>query len=127
MAARFYVYRFDDAGGCVYVGKGSGRRFNVQQRKFACDGRIVEWFKTESKAYEAERRLIAQLMPRLNVHAGGNGSRATRRVNRRPSWQIAIERMGTRKYAARILLACERSVPGILKASDLDQIRMVAA
>lgn len=125
---RFYVYKFSDAVGVVYVGKGSGRRFAVQQRRFDCDGEIVDWFLTEAAAYAAERRYIASLQPRVNVHPGGNGSRVkvANRIRRKAFWERNFEKIGSRRYAAMLLLACERSQPGVVDSSKIEQIRQVA-
>jgi hypothetical protein len=125
---KFYVYKFSDHDGVVYVGKGSGRRFNVQQRHFGCDGEIVDWFLTEAAAYAAERRYIADLQPRVNIHPGGNGGRVkvANRVRRKDFWERNFEQIGSRRYAALLLLACERSQPGIVDSSKIEQIRQVA-
>jgi hypothetical protein len=37
-----------------------------------------------------------------------------------------MERIGTRRYAAMLLLGCERSQPGIVEPSKLGTIRSVA-
>lgn len=124
--AKFYVYCFTDAEGCLYVGKGSGRRFATQRRRFGCDGKIIERFTSERKAYEAERRYIAQLQPRANVHPGGNGARSVRRVTRKDAWTRAYGAVGPRRFSALLLLACERAQPGILAQSKVDAIRQVA-
>ena len=78
--AQFYVYRFDDEEGCVYIGKGSRSRFRAQQRKLArvapfATGRIFDWFLTEQAALEAEKRYIAEHEPRFHIaqrKASGN-------------------------------------------------------
>lgn len=125
MAARFYVYLLEDGDVPAYVGKGSGGRLAVQERRFALPGRVLERFDSEKAAYAAERKWIARLKPYHNRCAGGNGSRAMRLPNT-PRWVSAIERMGTRVYAARILLACDRASLGIVDPSKIDAIRNVA-
>jgi hypothetical protein len=126
---RFYVYAFDDDAGCVYVGKGSGRRFNVQTNRFAgCVGRIIDYFQTERAAYEAEKRYIAKLKPALNVHPGGNGCRVkiAGKSRRKDFWARNFEKIGSQRYAALLLLAAEQSKPGIVDPSKIDAIRQVA-
>lgn len=124
---RFYVYRLTDSEGVAYVGKGSGKRLDTQKRSFGSDGEIIERFKSERQAYAAERRYIAEMKPRLNRHPGGNGSHAQRKpLARKQKWEREIEAIGTRRYAARILLACEHSRPGIVDPSKIEQIRQVA-
>lgn len=77
-AGRHYVYRIIKDGVTVYVGKGSGARFTDQKRRFGCDGEIVQWFKTDSEAYIAEEKMIAELRPALNKTSGGEGARCRR-------------------------------------------------
>lgn len=118
--AKHYVYELFDADGTImYVGKGSGRRFDVQKKKYCLDGRIVQWFGTEAKAYSAEISHIAKVCPPLNKVKGGNGCRTAK--TRIPKWQAVIEAIGTRIYAARLLLAF-----GVADKSKIDEIRQVA-
>lgn len=103
---RFYVYRlFDVNETTLYVGKGSGRRLETQIKSHkAHGGEIIERFKLERAAYKRERELIKELAPLRNRHPGGNGSRATPiRKPRRYDWEIEMERIGTRQYAANML------------------------
>lgn len=125
---RFYVYQFSDEDGVVYIGKGSGRRINAQFRKFNCAGKVLEYFLSEEAAYEAERRYIAEIKPRLNIHPGGNGSRVkvANRVRRRDFWERNMQKIGSKRYAARLLMECERVKSGTVSPSKLDAIRQVA-
>lgn len=102
---RFYVYRIFDGVVTVYVGKGSGSRLQKQIRRFNLQGEVIEWVKSETVAYEAERRWIKRLKPTDNKNAGGAGGRAVqKRAARRTKAEIEMERIGTRVYAARMLL-----------------------
>ena len=121
---KFYVYRIFDLGGTIYVGKGSGGRLQKQIKRFAVLGEIVKWFKSEREAYAHERRLIEQLKPVLNRCAGGGGPRKGGREPRRFPWEIEMERIGTRVYAARGLLRFD--LRPYLPESKIDQIRQVA-
>lgn len=121
MAWRFYVYELTDANGVAYVGKGSGRRLAAQKRTHGLSGCEVARFKRESDALAFERARIAECQPRLNRHPGGNGNRAT---HRRPlAWEREMSRIGTRAYAARVLLRLARH---LIDPSKLDEIRQVA-
>ena len=124
---RFYVYAFDDAEGCAYVGKGSGGRFKHQSRAFDyAQGRIVDWFMTERAALEGEKRYIELLSPRLNKTKGGNGGRVRRTANRLDFWERRFFRVGSQRYVAKLLLACENAKPGTVGPSKVDAIRQVA-
>lgn len=129
---QFYVYRFDDDQGCAYIGKGSRSRFKAQQRRFTrleplATGKIVDWFLTEQAALSAEKDYIARWSPRLNKTAGGNGGRVKRRrASRLDFWERRLLKVGKRKYAAQLLLACERVKAGTLDPSKVDAIRQVA-
>jgi hypothetical protein len=121
---RFYVYALTDGDQVVYVGKGSGRRLHVQRRTHGCDGYEVARFKRERDAYAHEIRVIAELSPARNKHPGGNGSRATpARTPRAPAWMKEIDRIGSRVYAARLLLS---RFAHIVDPSKVDAIRRVA-
>lgn len=124
MNRRFYVYRIYDLGGTVYIGKGSGRRLAQQIKNFGCFGEVVKSKLTEREAYEHERRLIRQLKPIRNRCAGGGGPRSKAVHVRRAKWEIDIERVGTRVYAARELLKFD--LRPFLAASKIDRIRQVA-
>lgn len=109
---RFYVYKLMGDGGTVlYVGKGSGRRLQVQMSKRQCHGEIIARFKSERDAYAYEVLAIAELKPELNRHKGGNGCRAVRRVERKPKWLKEMDAIGTRAYGARLLLKFTRPNP----------------
>jgi hypothetical protein len=124
---RFYVYKITDDDGVFYVGKGSGSRINVQIRKFSRRGEIVGRYKTDREAFAAERALIAELSPRHNICPGGNGGTARRRKSRRREcWEVEIDRVGVRVYAAKALLRFETANPGLLDPSKIDVIRQVA-
>lgn len=124
MAARFYVYRIFDGFETVYIGKGSGRRLTSQKSKFGLPGEIIAWFDKERDAYAHEIKMIAELKPTENKHPGGNGSRVFKRRPRRQAWEIEIERVGSRRYAARALLRLD--LRGYVDPSKLDAIRQVA-
>jgi hypothetical protein len=95
-----YVYRIFDLGGTVYIGKGTGNRLANQKRKFGLSGEVICYCDTEAKAFAKEIELIRKFKPYLNKHPGGNGSWQ----DKTPKWVREIEAMGTRKYAARMLL-----------------------
>ena len=104
---KWYVYKFFSKDVCVYVGKGSNRRFNYQQRRFAeFDGHIVAYFDNESDALSFEKAQILELAPQLNK-ALMPDTPCPWKVKLMPddkdfySWCDAI---GTRAIAARILL-----------------------
>lgn len=124
-AKRFYVYKFAQDGVTLYVGKGSGRRFAAQCRRFGFVGEIVRYCRSERDAYAQEVRLIKQLNPTLNQNSGGGGSWSARRTIRRPKWLIEMEKVGTRVYAARELLKLD--LRGHLTGDQIDRIRLVAS
>jgi hypothetical protein len=134
MAARtahsFYVYRILDGEQTRYVGKGTNRRLQHQIRKFGCPGEIIEICKSDDHAFERERFWIAMLKPTDNILAGGNGGRA--RARRKPKTNKdmrEIHRIGSRKYAAQVLIRklyegnCEQY--GVSKVA-LNRLREVA-
>lgn len=127
---RFYVYRIFDALQTVYVGKGSGRRLQVQEAKFMLPGEIIESVDNETKAYIRERHWISELKPTENRCAGGNGSRCrTKRAAKRCETELAMNRVGPRKHIAQFLLRklnelnCEKY--GVSKV-ELFRLREVA-
>jgi hypothetical protein len=140
----FYVYRIFEGFQTLYIGKGSGRRLKSQMKRFEADGEVIEWCQTDDQAFTRERHWIAKLLPTENRHPGGSGGRCSRHPVPREyrnlytpqQWRriVAagekeiekIRQIGTRKYCALILLACEKSKPGILPASKLEMIRQVA-
>lgn len=130
MAARklkpFYVYKIIDSDGVYYVGKGSGRRLNSQMRTFSRAGEIIERFEREADALAAERRYIAELKPRANKCAGGNGNRKKKGRTHSYKWVREIEKVGTRVYAARLALAVHRQAPHLVDPSIVDALRRVA-
>lgn len=122
--AECYVYRIFDGAVTVYVGKGSGRRLRQQERRFGLPGEILERFDCDDKAFKRERELIASLRPTENVSLGGSGGRSRPKpVLPTPKWVREMEKMGTRKYVARFLLARARY---LLSPDDLTQILKVA-
>lgn len=128
MAARkwhAYVYELTYGHGVLYVGKGTGNRLKTQIASFGLEGREVAWFKSEKDAYQFERKLISEISPRLNSHPGGNGSWAKKRPEpRRLKWEIDMDRVGTRVYAARFLL--ETHWRHVIDPSKIEGIRRVA-
>jgi hypothetical protein len=127
MAARktlwlFYVYELVEGDRVRYVGKGSGRRLQNQRRKFKLEGREVARFWREDDAYNFERERIADQQPDLNKLPGGNGSRVIPpRPRRRFAWEIEADRIGTRAYAAKVLLSFDLS--SLFSPSELDENR----
>jgi hypothetical protein len=120
--SQFYVYELSNEDGIQYVGKGSGRRLKNQERRFGLSGRIVAEFAKEPDAYAFEVSRIAELNPPLNKCKGGNGSRAIQKRHRKTAWEMTFERIGSRRYAALLLLHFSR----LLDPSKVDQIRRVA-
>jgi hypothetical protein len=121
-AWRFFVYALTEGDRVVYVGKGSGRRLQAQRRKHGCEGHEVARFKREADAYAHEIRLIAELSPERNKHPGGSGSRVVNCKPATPVWVREIERIGSRVYAARLLLRFAH----VVDPSKVDAIRRVA-
>ena len=121
---RFYVYRIYDGFETVYIGKGSGRRLTSQRSKFKMDGEIIAWFEREADAYAHEIKMIAELMPTANKYSGGNGSWCRKRRVVKLGWIREIERVGSRRYAARMLLKFD--LRGHIEGSKLEVIRRVA-
>jgi hypothetical protein len=128
----FYVYRIFEGHQTLYVGKGSGRRLAIQRQRFACEGEIVEDCASEALAFEREKFWITELHPTENKIAGGSGSWVRRP---KPKWRPLsdferetreIERLGTRKYVARILLKVEHNFPHLFDAAQLAKIYTVA-
>lgn len=120
--ARFYVYQLNfGTGECAYIGKGSGNRLAVQKRSKALEGFEIARFWSEAESYAFERQAIADRNPALNRHPGGNGCRASR-PKRDSKLFREIEKVGTRKYAARLLLKWLH----LVDPSKVDLIRAVA-
>jgi len=119
----FYVYAIMDGVVPVYVGKGSKRRLKTQERRFGLRGKILEHFECEASAYRAERKWIKALNPSLNKHPGGNGCTVKKVIVRTPRWLSAINRIGTKAYAARLVLACFERAPHLVDSSKVDALR----
>lgn len=105
-----YVYALTKDGQILYIGKGTSRRLAQQRRNFGLDGHELAWFKTEQDAYAFERIAISEYQPWLNRHPGGNGSWAipkpVPKIHKDADTRL-MERIGTRAFAARILLSCK--------------------
>lgn len=128
---RFYVYEIYRGLECLYIGKGSKYRLTSQINKFKAEGREIARFKDEEDAYSFEREMIAERSPLYNIHPGGNGCRVKKKKKtyyRRTKEEMEMERIGTRKYAAIMLL--KKGEANLLKLgvsfSSLDKIRQVA-
>ena len=122
MAARFYIYCFRKGEVVLYVGKGTGGRLKQQEKRFSLSGEILEHVDCEDIAYQRERHWITMLMPTENKNAGGGGGYSDpnpipkelrgqlslREWNKHASAakreELEIERIGTRKYAAKLIL-----------------------
>lgn len=125
---KFYVYKIDDENDCLYIGKGTNRRHIVSSRRFNNEAVIIAYFRKESYAYDFEREMIAEHKPIMNKCLGGNGPYTKkRRARRREKWEMEIERLGSRRYVAKLLLKYEYFLPfhGI-SASKIEEIRGVA-
>lgn len=121
--AKHYVYElYAQDGSIAYVGKGSGRRLQVQRRKFGLHGRIVREFDTASAAYRYEVKRIAECKPSLNKCAGGNGNRNKRAISVRDPIYKLCSALGSRVVAARILM----NYFWMIEPSKVEQIRRVA-
>lgn len=71
--------------------------------------------KRKRDAYAFERLVINDRRPLLNKHPGGNGSRATTNRRQIPPWVKVMAKIGTRAYAAKVLLRYARHLkPAIL-------------
>ena len=93
-AEQFYVYRIvGEMGETVYIGKGCGRRLHNQKRRFMSDGEILEYCKTDKRAFRRERELIAEYNPPLNKSPGGNGSVKGVKVDTVPGMYAGIARI----------------------------------
>jgi hypothetical protein len=123
---RFYVYQITQNDVCVYIGKGCGFRLQRQIKKYGGNGSIIKSFKKEKDAYAFERKMIFEVKPSLNKYSGGNGAHAQKIRIFKDKWLREIEKVGTRKYAARILIHCEKVQPGICNPSLIGLIREVA-
>ena len=124
---KFYVYAIkNEQGSIVYIGKGSGRRFEVQKKNFKLSGKILETFATEKLAYAKEVEFISLHKPSLNKCKGGNGCTATKKRIVKQDYEKLIERIGSRACAARLLLSYNKVNPSLIDQSKVDLFREVA-
>ena len=124
---KFYVYAIkNEQGSIVYIGKGSGRRFEVQKKNFKLFGEILETFATEKLAYAKEVEFISLHKPSLNKCKGGNGCTATKKRIIKQDYEKLIERIGSRACAARLLLSYNKVNPSLIDQSKVDLFREVA-
>ena len=124
---KFYVYAIkNEQGSIVYIGKGSGRRFEVQKKNFKLSGEILETFATEKLAYAKEVEFISFHKPSLNKCKGGNGCTATKKRIVKQDYEKLIERIGSRACAARLLLSYNKVNPSLIDQSKVDLFREVA-
>ena len=124
---KFYVYAIkNEQGSIVYIGKGSGRRFEVQKKNFKLSGEILETFATEKLAYAKEVEFISLHKPSLNKCKGGNGCTATKKRIVKQDYEKLIERIGSRACAARLLLSYNKVNPSLIDQSKVDLFRKVA-
>ena len=120
---KFYVYAVRDCEEIVYIGKGSGRRWLVQQKRFGLPVDVLEHHKSEKDAYAAEVRLIALHSPAHNKCKGGNGPSCKRKTARKDKWSENVNRIGSRRYAAMLAIAYGAN---ILPKSKVEDLRRVA-
>jgi hypothetical protein len=124
---KFYVYAIkNEEGSIVYIGKGSGRRFEVQKKNFELSGEILETFASEKLAYAKEVEFISLHKPSLNKCKGGNGCTATNKRIVKQDYEKLIERIGSRACAARLLLSYNKVNPKMIDQSKVDLFREVA-
>jgi hypothetical protein len=124
---KFYVYAIkNEQGSIVYIGKGSGRRFEVQKKNFNLSGEILETFASEKLAYAKEIEFISLHKPSLNKCKGGNGCTATKKRIVKQDYEKLIDRIGSRAFAARLLLAYNKVNPKMVDQSKVDLFREVA-
>lgn len=126
MAAwKYYCYKFFADNTCVYVGKGSGKRFNVQARRFKeFQGHIVAYFSDEKNAYAYEKAQILELAPPFNKALMPEAPEPWkfRLLPEDKDFYAWSDAIGTRAMAARVLLNFRQCVD----PSKLDRIRAVA-
>lgn len=122
----FYVYELtDESGAVVYVGKGCKSRLATQKRHRGLGGHEVARFKKEAHAYAYEIVRIREVGPIQNKHPGGVGGKFGHGGG--IFAELAeINRVGTRRFAARLILKHMWKVPGQIGASELERIRAVA-
>jgi len=119
----FYVYVIVENGLPIYVGKGSGKRFKVQCRKFGCNGYIAERYRSGIAAYRGEIKLIKELRPELNRHSGGNGGRSQKIAKK---YKPEPPQSELRKIAAKLILEHQWKVPGLIAPENLAKIHSIA-
>lgn len=135
---KFYVYAIMDGAACVYVGKGCGYRSKQSAKRHKGVDKILGWYDTDDKAFEAERIFIDQLKPVNNKSPGGNGGRSKpkeltpEQKRAEKEWNKFIkeyQQVGPRKYVARFLLSRvnERNCADLgLSKVDISRWREVA-
>lgn len=122
---KFFVYELTDQSGQLqYIGKGSSTRLKTQMRKSGLNGQEVARFKKEDDAYAFEVQRIAEFKPALNKCKGGNGNKATVKIERKDKFSLLCEKIGTRAVAARLWLAFANKTNADM--SKVDSIRAVA-
>lgn len=137
----FYVYAIMRGPVCVYVGKGSGYRACVSAKRHGGEYTILKKFRDEVDAYDFEVEMISELMPENNRCPGGNGSRKrpflvpkvirgeiseeafAKLVSKKDDVQRGMEKLGPRKYVAKMLVD---RYWYLLEPSKLDALRGVA-
>lgn len=102
--AKFYVYRIFNGETTVYIGKGCGYRLAAQIKRFGLPGEKIEQGLTEERAFEREVHWIAELMPTDNKNPGGRGGKSGKRTAYMDKDMLQIQVVGSRRYAARLLL-----------------------
>jgi rhodanese-related sulfurtransferase len=97
-----------DGDRVVYVGKGRGKRFAVQQRRFKhCTGEIFASMLSEEAALAEERRLIELHKPEFNLAYTTHVAepwKLTLLPQNDKDFYYWCDAIGTRAMAARILL-----------------------
>jgi hypothetical protein len=126
----FYVYAFyADDGAIAYVGKGKGPRFKRQEKRFApMKGKILKHFKCEDNAFHYEWKLIEKHSPALNKCKGRNCKPAKNGYayldkELAKEWK-EMERVGTRVYAARVLIRFD--LRPYFDADRIDRLHVIA-
>jgi hypothetical protein len=106
---KYYVYQFYIGSVCVYVGKGSGKRFASQSIRFKhCVGKITAYFKKEEDALIHEAALIADIAPAYNKALMPANAKPWKYVllpERDKDFYVWCEAIGTRQMATRLLLS----------------------
>lgn len=121
-AKPYYVYFVREGNEIVYIGKGSGYRRRVQEKRFGLPTVIEKWFQTEESAFRAEAALIAMHKPRLNKAKGGYGG-VCGRMDRDDR---LIRDVGARAFAARVILAVKQISPNLVAGVDFERVNEVA-